>query len=73
MVPANPLAALAQVAAADHAAGNGSRSAELFVMTVAGLAVKAEGIAELERRAGDRALLDAARADGRLQIVSVTL
>lgn len=71
-MPANPLAALAQVAADDHAAGNGSKSAEIFMMTVAGLAVKAEGIAELERRAGSRAVLEAARADGHLQIVSVT-
>lgn len=73
MMPANPLANLAKIAASDREAGNGPRSAEIFMMTVAGLAVKAEGIAELERRAGNRAVLDAAKADGHLQIVSVTL
>ena len=69
--PMNPLSALAKIVAADFDAGNGPRSAELFMMTVAGLAVKAEGIAELETRARNRILLDAARSDGHLQIVSV--
>ena len=65
---ANPLAALAKVATADMAANNGSLSTEMFVMTVAGLAARAE-IAEVE---ADRRALVAGVRDGHIQIVVVT-
>lgn len=64
---ANPLAALAQVAADDTAANNESRSPEIFLMTIAGLAARAE-IAEQE---ADLKALRAGLQDGHIQIVKV--
>ena len=64
---ANPLAALAQVAADDTAANTRSLSPEIFMMTIAGLAAQAQ-IAELE---ADRRALATGLRDGHIQIVVV--